>query len=149
MDVAKRVQAIEFLTAIEAVAFSTARTVEAHCHAAAVCPLDYVDNVLRAHFNLRHRPDDPWILCRSDAELAETTVRGRIDKESAVRRKRFEEMLQEKYDAIDDVRYTPLERCRRCGGSDVSWEEKQVRSADEGMTVFCFCRTCRNRWKVS
>ena len=43
-----------------------------------------------------------------------------------------------------------LLRCGRCGGSDVSWDSKQLRSADEGMTIFVQCerQACRARWKM-
>jgi len=43
-----------------------------------------------------------------------------------------------------------LLRCGRCGGTDVSWDSKQLRSADEGMTIFVQCehQACRARWKM-
>ena len=48
-------------------------------------------------------------------------------------------MLQEKYEALDDRAYDAIVRCRRCGSSDVAWEEKQTRSADEAMTLYVMC----------
>ena len=55
-------------------------------------------------------------------------------------------MLQEKYDALNDKTFESIVRCRRCGSGEVTWEEKQTRSADEGATVFCACTVCKNRW---
>ena len=38
--------------------------------------------------------------------------------------------------------------CNRCHSHDVQVEQKQTRSADEGMTIFCECRKCGLRWKM-
>ena len=38
--------------------------------------------------------------------------------------------------------------CNRCSSCDVEVQQKQTRSADEGMTVFCACRNCGLRWKM-
>lgn len=37
----------------------------------------------------------------------------------------------------------------KCGSTDVAFEFKQTRSADEPMTMFCACRVCNKRWKMS
>lgn len=71
---------------------------------------------------------------------------GRIEMERVMRAKRFDEMLKEKYDALDDQQFKAIVKCRRCGSSEVRWEEKQTRSADEAATVFCTCVKCGNRW---
>ena len=39
-------------------------------------------------------------------------------------------------------------RCSRCKSSDVSWDQKQTRGADESMTVFFECKACGKRWKM-
>jgi DNA-directed RNA polymerase subunit M/transcription elongation factor TFIIS len=84
----------------------------------------------------------------SDATLAKGTIVGRIEEERRARHSRFERMLEEKYEALNDQKFQAIVRCRRCGSEDVSWEEKQTRSADEGASVFCVCTTCKNRWVV-
>lgn len=39
--------------------------------------------------------------------------------------------------------------CKKCGTeSDVEWNTKQTRSADEGSTIFCVCKKCKSRWKM-
>ena len=40
-------------------------------------------------------------------------------------------------------------RCSRCKSSEVIWDQKQTRGADESMTVFFECKSCGKRWKMS
>ena len=39
--------------------------------------------------------------------------------------------------------------CRRCRGDNIAIQQKQTRSADEGMTIFCKCDTCGAQWRMS
>ena len=41
-----------------------------------------------------------------------------------------------------------LNRCRKCGSTDVEWHQRQTRSADEGITTFCACLSCGKRWRM-
>ena len=76
--------------------------------------------------------------------LARGTVLETIETEVEVRRHRFQSMLQEKYEALDDRTYEALREVPplRVGGG--VWEEKQTRSADEAATLFCVCTKCKN-----
>ena len=38
-------------------------------------------------------------------------------------------------------------RCRKCGGNDIVFFQRQTRSADEPTTKKCFCNNCGYRWK--
>jgi DNA-directed RNA polymerase subunit M/transcription elongation factor TFIIS len=38
-------------------------------------------------------------------------------------------------------------QCRRCKSFSVDTEQKQTRSADEPMTIFCVCRQCKNAFR--
>ena len=38
--------------------------------------------------------------------------------------------------------------CNRCHSRSISVQQQQIRSADEGMTVFCTCTKCNMRWKM-
>lgn len=40
-------------------------------------------------------------------------------------------------------------RCTKCGSDCVSVQQKQTRSADEGMTIFCSCDGCGVQWRMS
>ncbi len=123
------------------------REVEALCHAASLCAVEYYDHVRRAAHNLRENPSvGEEVVGAPDDALVEGTLVGRIEREKALRDQRFEQMLQEKYEALDDATFASIVRCRKCGSNDVSWEEKQTRSADEGATVFVTCTKCKHRW---
>ncbi|KAF2672249.1 hypothetical protein BT63DRAFT_452754 [Microthyrium microscopicum] len=40
---------------------------------------------------------------------------------------------------------TIRQRCEKCGREEVRWYEQQLRSADEGSTIFYVCE-CGNKW---
>lgn len=127
--------------------FLMCRDVEANCHASSRTASEYSDNIRRAAFNLHANPAiGREVVHASDKTLTKGTLSGRIQEETLARMERFEQMLQEKYDTLNDRTFEAIVRCRRCGSQEVSWEDKQTRSADEGATVFCVCTTCKNRW---
>lgn len=39
-------------------------------------------------------------------------------------------------------------QCKKCKSSAVDTEQKQTRSADEPMTIFCCCRKCGTRFRI-
>ena len=123
------------------------REVEAQCHAASAAAVDYTDHVRRAAFNLGENPrvGEEVVYLHDDA-LALGTRAGDLATERAARSARFEQMLQEKYEALNDASFQAIVRCRKCGSTEIVWEDKQTRSADEAATVFCECLTCKNRW---
>ena len=143
----RRVQALRLLHAARENDPLLCREVEAECHALAAWPDEYLDYVRRAAFNLKENSSVGLEVVRApDAALTEGTLLGRIETETRARNERFEQMLQEKYDALNDRQFQAIVRCRRCGSTEVSWSEKQTRSADEAATVFCVCTQCKNRW---
>jgi len=46
-----------------------------------------------------------------------------------------------------EIRYSDVYECPNCGDRNVHYTQMQTRSADEGMTNFCQCMTCKHRWK--
>lgn len=149
MLAARRLRALRLLARARDDDFALCREVEAACHAGAATSDEYDDRVRRAAFNLRHNPRvGVEVVHAPDAALTEGTLLARIEVERAARHARFEQMLQEKYDALNDRQFQAIVRCRRCGSHEVSWEEKQTRSADEAATLFCVCTTCKHRWVV-
>lgn len=129
------------------------RNVEAAIHSVCTTENEYVDKCQQIILNLKNNPilKDKYgidILTKSDSELAENTIVADIERESKDRKVRFEQMLHEKYEMMNDKSYKATLKCRRCGSSEVSWEQKQTRSADEASTVFCTCTKCKNRWTM-
>ena len=123
------------------------RETEARCHAESNTPHEYADQVRRAAFNLRENAAlDEEVVQRPDATLTEGTLLGRIESETKARAERFDQMLHEKYEAINEGKFKSIVRCRRCGSSEVTYEEKQTRSADEAASLFFSCTKCKNRW---
>ena len=128
-----------------------AREMEAAVHSVSHNEQVYVDELKRCALNIsiNARNGHPDQLAASNATCIEGSLLQKIYKTEEVRRRMFETMLQEKYESIDDVKDCDSSlKCRRCNSVDVTWEQKQTRSADEAMTVFCVCSTCHNRWTI-
>lgn len=53
---------------------------------------------------------------------------------------RAKEVLEERQDTGQFI------QCRKCKSNEVDTEQKQTRSADEPMTIFCKCRKCETRF---
>ena len=51
--------------------------------------------------------------------------------------------LEKPQEALENSLYT----CVKCGSNKIFSIAKQVRSADEGMTVFNECRDCHSKWR--
>lgn len=49
----------------------------------------------------------------------------------------------------DPVRATIEEPCIKCGHEEVSYYTVQLRSVDEGQTVFYDCPSCKHTWSVN
>lgn len=124
------------------------RDVEARCHAVAGSAVEYETAILRAACNLRANPrlGSAEVVHAPDWALTSGTILERIHEEAASRKARFEQMLQEKYESLSSGNQNAVIRCNRCGSSEVTWEEKQTRSADESGSVFCACATCKKVW---
>ena len=56
--------------------------------------------------------------------------------------KRFIRQLEIAHEAFENSLYTSF----KCGGNNIFSVVKQVRSADEGTSVFNECRECHNKW---
>lgn len=48
----------------------------------------------------------------------------------------------------DDAVTDSMIKCGNCKNNTVKTSQVQTRSADEPMTVFCYCTTCGKRWKM-
>lgn len=145
----RRHQVLALLHEVRPDDFALCRNVEAMCHAAARSATDYHDHVRHALYNLHENSHvGEEVLYASNETLTTGTLTGRIREETRLRTERFHQMLQEKYDALNDRTFAAIVRCRRCGSEEVTWEEKQTRSADEGASLYCACSVCKNRWVI-
>lgn len=54
---------------------------------------------------------------------------------------------ENKFDEEEQLSTTSLS-CNRCHSRRIAIQQQQIRSADEGMTVFCTCKKCGMRWKM-
>ena len=147
MDPIRRQRALSLLVHRRPKEFLLCRDVEAECHAISHTAEQYADEILRAAYNLRENSsagrDVPFL---PDETLLRGTAAGSWRDEKNAREARFQNMLQEKYEALNDKTFETIVRCRRCGSGEVNVDEKQPRSADEAATVFCVCVQCKNRW---
>lgn len=129
-----------------------ARNLESCIHNMSTTLEEYVDKCQQVILNLKHntglKRQGLNIVTMSDEKLAQGTVVEDIEREAHETKIRFEQMLQEKYEMMNDKTYKETLKCRRCGSSEISWEQKQTRSADEASTVFCTCTKCKNRWRM-
>lgn len=128
-----------------------AREIESHAHSAAVDASHYEDLVLKAAINCRNAPHNVCVHMATmpDAVLMRGTVTQRVRDTEEERSNLFAKMLQEKYDSIKSRGDASASlRCRRCNSTEILVEQKQTRSADEGMSVYCLCGTCNNRWTM-
>ena len=57
--------------------------------------------------------------------------------------KRFIRQLEKSQETLENSLYT----CFKCGSNNIFSIGKQVRSADEGISVFCECHDCHNKWR--
>ena len=52
--------------------------------------------------------------------------------------------------SVPEFEHTILQamiNCKACGSSEIRIVQRQLRSADEGMTSFCECKQCGEKWK--
>lgn len=99
--------------------------------------------------SLLQRRQEAHLCYLSDRERIENTIVETIMDEQAKKIVRMEELLSEKLSSKQNGGgdASTLIRCRKCKGTDIAYTQKQTRSADEAMTVFLECLTCKERWR--
>jgi len=83
----------------------------------------------------------------SDEQLMEGTVVQTIQREQKERFESLHHMLEERHEMTRRANDSTFIKCRKCGGNNITFTQKQTRSADEAMTVFLECLTCKERWR--
>eukprot|EP01091_Cochliopodium_minus_P014689 TRINITY_DN5018_c0_g1_i1.p1 TRINITY_DN5018_c0_g1~~TRINITY_DN5018_c0_g1_i1.p1 ORF type:complete len:130 (-),score=22.05 TRINITY_DN5018_c0_g1_i1:61-450(-) len=73
-------------------------------------------------------------------------IRENIIKKSA-RQKMREKQMQEEFNSTKEILMQLIEEeCPKCGEEKVYYHTKQLRSADEGSTIFYNCPKCTFQW---
>ena len=108
----------------------------------------YAEKVKQLVFNIKNRPDlinfSPEILVAlDDSELGKGTAAARWNEAYIAQKQVEKKMLTE-----DSHTNAAFFRCRACKSTNVEHQQKQTRSADEGMTIFLHCKDCDKRWKA-
>jgi DNA-directed RNA polymerase subunit M/transcription elongation factor TFIIS len=115
------------------------------------------DKINQLVFNLKRNPGllqtvDPVTLVRfTDDDFRSAPGFVQVNETIKSSRDVLRELLS--VDTLDEeklARHAPLMVCRKCGSSDVSFESRQTRSADEAATIFCYCKSklCRFKWTM-
>lgn len=111
---------------------------------------DYESKVRQLAWNVRQAPDllqrypTSALVQLDDATLAQGTPIEQWQRAHDANMQ-YQYMLMHEEHKMGDAGTL---RCNRCHSHDVQVEQKQTRSADEGMTIFCECRKCGLRWKM-
>lgn len=118
-------------------------------------PFAYVSEVKRLAFNIACNPalaalSAERLVAMSDDELAAGTAVERVKREETVRAQVLADMLVERYENVKrHAEGSNMLRCRHCHSTDIHMVQKQVRGADESMTIFAACLSCRAKWRFS
>ena len=137
--------------------FELSRTVEQEVYSmATISKMDYGQKIMQLSWNLRVNgvfllaKYAPETLVRIDNTLlAETTEVETWVKEHTDKQNREKVLLNDeaKFDETEQLSNKGL-TCNRCHSRLIAINQQQIRSADEGMTVFCTCKKCGMRWKM-
>ncbi|KAG1839628.1 transcription factor S-II-domain-containing protein [Suillus subalutaceus] len=100
------------------------------------------------------KDDEKTVICEqcsyeepaSSYENIEITTRSHPDAfPSALRQKRKTQTKVHQGKVLPKV----SEKCPACGHLEAYYEEKQMRSADEGSTILYTCVSCKHGWRVN
>lgn len=115
----------------------------------------YRDKLNQIAFNIRHNPallqqkTAPEIVAMTDADYR--ALMPVVTSERKTSREVLKDMLSiETLDEEKLAAHAPMAICRKCGGTEISFDSVQTRSGDEQQTLFLFCqnRLCLFKWIV-
>lgn len=103
----------------------------------------------RRHIVQNYTPAEA-LRCAPDLLLV-NTVTDQLRRQTDMHERRFKEMLHERFEELElsSDNTEGLLQCARCKSTNVVWEQRQTRSADEGMTIIAVCTKCSNTWVMS
>jgi len=86
---------------------------------------------------------EDWITSTDDS-FVENTEHSEWERDFYAKKEFAKSVLQGNNEAKEKI--VGIFACPRCKSFDVDTEQKQTRSADEPMTVFCTCNACEKRF---
>lgn len=114
----------------------------------------YIENAKRVSYNLsvNSKGDNSrfvmdFVAFLTDDQLCSSRVKD-FEREERHLFQSTMEMLKKRVDT-GKVTSDAAVHCKKCKSSEISVQQKQTRSADEGATVFFTCKTCGFVWKMS
>ena len=146
-----RVRVLHMLMDIGKLPFASAvaideTTIETHRESG-----DYIREATRICHNVYNNPDllgvEPKTLCGLTNDDSRSVLLKRYMDDEVHTASVVQSMLKERYASSVSTNTTGMIHCRACKGTDVSFQQKQTRGADEAMTIFCVC-VCGARWKM-
>lgn len=82
----------------------------------------------------------------NDNKLLDAVTDTSTDKFPSELRQKRDTTIQLPRQAAVDTWGLTQEKCRKCGAEEVRYTALQLRSADEGTTLFYHCPQCSERW---
>ena len=108
---------------------------------------DYRGKIRSLVFNLRRNREfimghDPSVVVKMDDVALSTGTQVHVEREKVI-----SETVQSAAPPAPKVEEGFI-KCRVCKSTNVNYTEKQLRGADEPMTVFAKCENCGQKWKM-
>lgn len=100
----------------------------------AQCNLDYLESTFGTRFES--------LFSTEDELLTEKTAHAKWEDDFYASQNFARSVLK----GTGEKPQTGIFSCKRCKSFDVDTEQKQTRSADEPMTIFCTCNSCGKRF---
>ena len=140
----------DFCRAVERVVFETSCLTSQYAelmYSIAFCMAMNGDSIVD-----RYQPHEVPLAREND--LMSGHILDRVRCQQASHEQVFQDMLQERYASIANRHDAGdgdmgLLQCETCKTYNVVWEQRQTRSADEGMSVYAMCMSCKRRWVES
>jgi DNA-directed RNA polymerase subunit M/transcription elongation factor TFIIS len=86
----------------------------------------------------------------TDEQMARGTIIETLQIQELEQTNAFVNLLREKYENVVKAHESKdIISCSKCKSQDIFYTQKQVRGADEAMTVFCTCINCKKSWTLS
>jgi DNA-directed RNA polymerase subunit M/transcription elongation factor TFIIS len=115
----------------------------------------YREKMVQLWYNMTNNPKllehrNEQLIYMSDADLCKHTEIEKQRQKQTRKRKRVQRIIKNCMNVFEDETEEGGDwiTCGKCKSRKILWTQKQIRAADESMTVFCTCENCHNRWTM-